>query len=303
MMADAMNSFDEQYDALRSGNALVPLSNWSSVTVTGKDRQSFLHNFCTNDVKRLVPGGACEAFFTNAKGKILGHGLVTCGEDELAIVGDPGQAARLVEHLDRYVIREDVQLRDTTAERSCVLACGDYLPQCYRWNLVGNEAGGVTWVTPDKLPSLMGTFLEGGVVVVSQQAFEIARIEAGFPLFGVDFDENNLPQEVGRDREAVSFTKGCYLGQETVARIDALGHVNQKLVGVRFVGSDMPEVSAAVLKEGANVGRVTSAAYSPRLSAPLALAMVRRVAIAVGTRLESAAGECEVVALPLQAER
>jgi folate-binding protein YgfZ len=118
------------------------------------------------------------------------------------------------------------------------------------------------------------------------------------PLFGVDFDEQNFPQEVGRDREAISFTKGCYLGQETVARIDALGHVNQRLVGVRFDGSDIPGAGTELAQEGANVGKVTSAAYSPKLKAPLALAIVRREANNIGTRLDSPIGPCEVVALP-----
>jgi folate-binding protein YgfZ len=130
-------------------------------------------------------------------------------------------------------------------------------------------------------------------------AFTAARIEAGFPLFGVDFGEENFPQEVGRDPVAISFTKGCYLGQETVARIDALGHVNQRIAGVRFFGSDVPMNGTKLTLQGKEVGVVTSAAFSPKLGAPLALSMVRREANSPGTRLGSAIGECEVVALPL----
>jgi hypothetical protein len=130
-------------------------------------------------------------------------------------------------------------------------------------------------------------------------ALETLRIESGTPLLGVDFDERNLPQEVGRDAQAISFTKGCYLGQETVARIDALGHVNQRIAGVRFGGDAPPFAGTELTRGGAAVGRVTSAAWSPRLAAPLALAMVRREHGAPGTALESALGPCEVVALPL----
>src|SRR6187431_985614 len=104
--------FEVQYRALVSGNAIAELVGWSAVSVAGADRQKFLQNFCTNDVRRLAPGEACEAFFLNVKGKIIGHGLVTCREDELVIVGPPGQSPQLAAHLDRYVIREDVQLRD-----------------------------------------------------------------------------------------------------------------------------------------------------------------------------------------------
>src|SRR3990172_7003946 len=103
-------SFEQQYQALRNGGAMVELTGWSSVTLTGADRQTFLHNFCTNDVKRLVPGTSCEAFITNVKGKIVGHGLITCRDNELVVIGAPNQGSELVAHLDRYVIREDVGL-------------------------------------------------------------------------------------------------------------------------------------------------------------------------------------------------
>jgi folate-binding protein YgfZ len=258
-----------------------------------------LHNFCTNDVKRLVPGECCEAFVTNVKGKCLGHGLVMCGDDELNFLGAPGQAARLVEHLDRYVIREDVRIRDTTAEREFYLTTGGALPSCFSWNILGNDSTVVSWIEAGNLVEFVEAFRgERGVVVVGPDAFHAVRIEAGTPLSDVDFDENNFPQEVGRDREAISFTKGCYLGQETVARIDALGHVNQRLVGVRFTGNDVPVVGTELQKDGAKVGRVTSSTFSPRLASPLALAMVRREANAVGTQLESPGGACEVIGLP-----
>jgi folate-binding protein YgfZ len=119
------------------------------------------------------------------------------------------------------------------------------------------------------------------------------------PSYGVDFNEENLPQEVGRDRQAISFTKGCYLGQETVARIDALGHVNLRLAGVRFFGSDVPASGTELTREGRSVGSVSSAAFSPKLEAPIALAMIRREAMSPGTRLESSSGACEVTALPI----
>jgi hypothetical protein len=129
--------------------------------------------------------------------------------------------------------------------------------------------------------------------------FAAVRIEAGLPLFGVDFNADNLPQEVGRDAVAISFTKGCYLGQETVARIDALGHVNRQLAGVRFSGEAAPAAETKLTHAGAEVGQVTSASYSPQLKAPLALAMLRRGHNSPGAQLDSPAGAAEVVALPL----
>jgi folate-binding protein YgfZ len=128
----------------------------------------------------------------------------------------------------------------------------------------------------------------------------MARIEAGVPLFGRDITADNLPQEIGRDQVAISFTKGCYLGQETVARIDALGHVNRQLVGVRFEGNEVPAVGTKLTAEGKEVGQVTSAAWSPKLAAPLAIALVRRGHAKAGTRLTSASGDAVIVVLPAQ---
>ena len=301
MTSDEQAIVGQQYKALRHGGGFFALLGWSSVTLTGRDRHSFLQSFCTNDVKRLTPGDSCEAFILNVKGKIVGHGLITCRGEELVFIGAPGQSERLIEHLDRYIIREDVQLRDSTNERSFLVSAAtvDITAVSFAWNLIGNTAARVFEYSPAEMANLFRIIYERGIQVVGSPAFDAARIENGFPIVGVDFNEHNLPQEVGRDGAAISFTKGCYLGQETVARIDALGHVNQRLAGVRFAGSDDIEPGTELLHTGANAGRVTSAAYSPHLGSTVALAMVRREANAIGTRLNSPAGECEVVELPL----
>jgi folate-binding protein YgfZ len=302
MNIELPSSFEEEYQALRSGRGFYELPGWSSISVTGADRQVFLHNFCTNDIKRLVPGASCEAFFTNVKGRIIGHGVVGCRSDELVIVCSPGQTSRLIEHLDRYIIREDVQLFDTSDFRkyNYVARDGEGSDDGIPWYLLGNAKGRIielpaySGISPSPVAALDAFPFRS----VSTHAFSAARIEAGFPLFGFDISEENLPQEVGRDRQAISFTKGCYLGQETVARIDALGHVNQQLVGIRFFGSHVPAPGTELVLAGTKVGRITSAAFSPRLGAPLAIAMVRRTSNSINTRLESVAGECEVVAFP-----
>ena len=137
------------------------------------------------------------------------------------------------------------------------------------------------------------------------EALDAARIEQGTPWFGRDITEQNLPQEIDRDRQAISFTKGCYLGQETVARIDALGHVNRLLRGIRFDGDVVPS-SGLELRVGngqKTVGHITSACWSPKLNAPLALAFVNRGHHEPGARLESEIGSAEVVSLPIIGQR
>jgi folate-binding protein YgfZ len=294
--------FERQYRALRHGKAFFALADWSSISIRGKDRQAFLHNFCTNDVKRLVPGGSCEAFITNVKGKIVGHGLIGCTVGTLEFLGAPRQAAAIIAHLDRYIIREDVQLMDTTETRGHVLFVGDDkdLGQSFASNALIRRDASMVGVDATEISKLASELTGGGFAHVEEQAFAAARIEAGFPLIGVDFDSNNLPQEIGRDHEAISFTKGCYLGQETVARIDALGHVNQRIVGVRWSGAEMPPVGSELSNRDAVVGHVTSTGLSPELKGALSLAMVRREANAVGTRLHSAVHECEVVEFPFR---
>lgn len=329
-----------EYVSLSQGCGFVELSNWSSVTIRGQDRQGFAHNFCTNDIRRLSPGQCCEAFVTNVKGKILGHGLFTCREEEIVFVTVPDQGPKLVAHLERYIIREDVEVRDTTAERTYVLVAGgpparlafaalaaaatapseeklfspwlnglaelaDVPVRWIRWDLLGEVFCLLLETKPAEQPGVCQALRAAETVFPcagfehGEQAFHALRIEGGMPLFGIDFDEHNLPQEVGRDREAISFTKGCYLGQETVARIDALGHVNQRVVGVRFWSTEIPTRGLELSVAGEKVGHVTSATFSPRLDAPLALAMVRREANRTGSRLESPLGPCEIVALPV----
>jgi folate-binding protein YgfZ len=134
----------------------------------------------------------------------------------------------------------------------------------------------------------------------SREALEMIRVEQGYPWYGIDISEENLPQEVDRNAQAISFTKGCYLGQEPVARIDALGHVNKVLGGVTFTGEELPTAGRELWADGKVVGQVTSAGWSPRLARPLALAYLRRGFQAAGVRLTSNLGEATVVALPLR---
>lgn len=298
-----------EYSAFQSDCGFVELQHWSSITVTGADRQTFLNNFCTNDVKKLSPSQSCEAFFTNVKGKIVGHGLVTCRDEALVFVGPPGQAAPIIAHLERYIIREDVQLKDTTSELGYLLLTGCSTEVAVKlsniqgrwvpWNILNLPTCGLLEFASEAANQIRGELEAQKVARCEEATFQTRRIEAGFPLFGIDFNEQNLPQEIGRDAEAISFTKGCYLGQETVARIDALGHVNQQLCGVRFFCEEMPVAGLELTQAGGVVGHVASAAFSPHLNAPLALAMVRRAANAIGTKLDSSLGECEVVKLPV----
>ncbi len=137
-----------------------------------------------------------------------------------------------------------------------------------------------------------------GAIPCGREVLETVRIEAGFPWFGADITVANLPQEVARDRQAIHFNKGCYLGQETVARIDALGHVNKSLVSLRFSGQTVPPPGTELRSGEQVVGTVTSASWSPLLQAPLALGYIRRGHSALGGKSTSDAGDAEIVSPP-----
>ena len=302
------------------------LERATHIELQGDDRATFLHNFCTNNIRELPPGKGCEAFVLNAQGKIVAHVLVFAEARSLVLRTVAGQGGRLIQHLERYLIREKVALHDRSEQWAEILLAGPMTDGWLRahgmtsppdgpldgcetelWShsfalhrapfagpsaiLVRGEAAGIE--------ALAAGLRAEGVSECGPDAVEALRIECGFPAFGRDISEKNLPQEIARDPLAISFTKGCYLGQETVARIDALGHVNWLLCGVRFDGSAVPCVGCELTSNGSVVGHVTSATFSPRLNAPLALALVRRGWHEENTSLISSFGKAAVVRLPL----
>jgi folate-binding protein YgfZ len=322
----ASTDFFAQHSALTEGVGFAELPGRTLIAVTGNDRTSFLQSFTTNDIKRAPVGGGCEAFVTSPQGKTLGHVLIFNEANQYTLDTTPGQALALITHLDRYVISEDVQFADRTAEFCDLLVAGpsseallaavsgSQPPRELMAHAVATIAGRpvtirrVEYAGPTSYfvcaargdaAAVGNAIVSSGATVCDSAAIEAARLEAGVLLFGIDITPDNLPQEVAREAQAISFTKGCYLGQETVARIDAIGHVNRQLVGLKFSCDDVPTRGTLLVAGDQPVGHVTSAAFSPRLHAPLALAYVRRSQAKPGAMLSSAAGKAEVVSLPL----
>lgn len=318
-------NFRAEYDALVDHVGLVDCSGRTQLELSGADRAKFLHNLCTQEIRKLQVGQGGEAFLLNARGHVLAHVLVFCGPESLVIDTVPGQGEALAAHLNRYLIREDVTIADRSGEWAELLVAGQqaagWLAALVRTELPGERlaqvdvalgemvfsvrkvdftsSGGFLIRMPAEQAALVWRCLrDGGARPCGFDALEAARIEAGTPWFGADISDQNLPQEVGRDKLAISFVKGCYIGQETVARIDALGHVNKLLAAVRFETDRPPEAGTALTSGGQAVGQVTSSCFSPKLAAPLALAYLRRGQHEPGTRLESSLGPAEVVALP-----
>lgn len=256
------------------------LPDWSDLTAEGPDAGRFLHSFCTNDVLRLSVGDACEAFFTDVKARVVAYGWVFRADGELfrVILSSP-RAEELRNHLDRYLIREKVTL-SAAAPRGYAL-------------LLGDPRAGVPVVAFGANARLEPLDAIAAGPAGAAAAFEALRIARRVPLDRIDVDERNLPQEVDRNESAISFTKGCYLGQEPVARIDALGRVNWLLRTVAVDGPP-PAAGAALLAGESPVGRVTSSVATAR--GALALAYMRREHAAMATRLVVDGCAAEVLA-------
>lgn len=327
-----------EYEALTAGAGMVDFSGSAQIELSGADAPAFLNRMSTNAVAEIAPGTGCEAFLTDAKGHVLAHLLVFRRQDSLILHATGGQPRKIVDHLDRYLIRDRVEVHDRTGRFSELLLAGPRsegilaaltkasLPAPHLGHLETELAGVAAWVRrfdlgdavgffvstrPDTFAALWRALEQAGVRPCGQMAWEAIRIEAGWPSYGVDITEKNLPQEVGRNRRAISFTKGCYLGQEVVARIESRGHVSRQLAGVRWETSAVPSRGTELTNPDPNVGRitnpsceivgrVTSATFSPGLHAAIALAYVRRQKAAPGTILGSRLGPAEVVELPMR---
>jgi folate-binding protein YgfZ len=314
----------EEHAAALDGQVWFDLSDRTKIEITGDDRSAFLHSFCTNDIKALPVGRGCEAFLCNARGKILAYVRVFASPTALWIDAAPGLASRIIEHLSHFVITEDVTITDRTdtwIQRLLVgpASEGSLGPAFQGLQPVTSrrvDLASVEVRRTDELgvPSFHMLWPNDGRVVrmsceqASRDCYEALRIEAGTPEFGQDIDESNYPQEVGRDASTISFTKGCYLGQEPIVMIRDRGQVQRLLMGLTIAGTTPATRGARVWAGDKDLGHVTSSAYSPRLNTAIALAYIRRGSQEPGTALEvelpgAGRGAATVTRLPLVGAR
>ncbi len=325
-----------EYQAAREFAALFDLSERDEIRLSGEDRTTFLHGFCTNDINKLQPGQGCEAFLTSIQGKTLGHIFVFAEAEQLVIDTGSQAAEMVIPHLDRYLITEDVTIENVSALRALFylngpeagallekveprtgeLRLNEHLQIDWGGNRVHirkvdwfRQPGFQLSVNADKAEVLIKQLSDLGVGLASDQTWETLRVESGFPEYGVDFNSENLAQEIDRTDWAISFNKGCYLGQEPIARIDAVGHVNRLLR--RLTISSFDGSSETVTRENSicsedsekSLGQITSAAKLPKGengdSVLSAIATVRREISNPGTEVIVETGEGQYKAVIL----
>jgi folate-binding protein YgfZ len=318
-----------EHEAVRERVGVIDRTPRGVIEATGRDRATFLQGMLTSEVKGLVPGQGSPAAFLDAHGKIVAILLVHCLTDRLLLETDHRLAAVTTATLEGFHFSERVDLEDVSAGHAVLTLAGPAartaveklaeqpLPELAPTHhalltvdgleiraVLGAEPGEEAydlWVAPDGLSRLWERALAAGAQPVGREAWNVLRVEAGVVWHGVDVDESTLLLEAPLDH-AYSLNKGCYIGQEVVARIMYRGHVNRKIVGFRFPDTRIPAAGATVLVGGKEVGRITSAVVSPALGVGLALGFLRREHWEPGTAVEvDADGErlvAEVAALP-----
>jgi len=322
-----------EYDALTKAVALVDRSAVGRLTITGDDALDLIDRLSTNALQDLEAGHGERTVLTSNKGRIVDVLFVLREAESLLVLTGPDNQEKVSGWLDFYTIIEDITTRDITGETAMFSLAGPDAPATLR-ALLGAQTeppdadetisaviGGVqsTIIRTDFIgvpaydmvvaltdgPKFRDTLLETGAEPAGFDPTEALRVELGIPAFGKELGESYNPLEAGL-LPLISFTKGCYIGQEVVARLNTYDKVKKRLVGLRWDGDSAPEAGTPLLLEGKQVGVVTTVARSPRFAGVIGLGYVRKAQATPGTELflESPDGPTpvRVAALPLDGD-
>lgn len=293
-----------EYRAARSAAGLMDFSHRALLQFTGPDRMSFLQGMLSNDLSGLKPFEGVYATILTQQGKVIADVRVLCAMNSFYLDFWEPLKDKILAHLNRYLIADEVEIADRSSEYGFlsiegpkaeillrrVIPENSSLPLRPRHHAMVDVDGAAVCIVKDShtgetgydliipvaaLADIAAKLSEAGKQIgaawVGEEAHNVLRVEAGIPRYGADFTEDNLLLEVGLD-DAVSFTKGCYLGQEVVERIRSRGHVNKRLCGLLIDGATAAEAGSIIEAAGKPVGTVTSSVVSPRLGQPIALA-------------------------------
>jgi glycine cleavage system T protein len=305
-----------EYESIRRAVGFLDISNRAVLEFTGADRLSYLQGLISNDLRALSSGEGMYAAFLTQQGKVLGDCRVLAKDDCFILDLWEPLKPKILDHLNRYLVADEVEINDLTAHYAMFSIQGpsseqllgrfvekDKQPQqpiahstaeiygvevrICRYSHTGEDGFDLMIPVAD-IENVARRFTETGSAYSAQwvgtEAYEVVRIEAGIPRYGVDITEDNLILETGLNH-AVSFNKGCYLGQEVVERIRSRGHVNKNLTGLVIEGEKSATFGSKVVIAEKEIGTITSSVYSPALSSAIALAYIHRDHRSPGTQL------------------
>lgn len=310
----------DEYHAARTGAALRDAQASFRLYMRGADHLDFLHRMTSNDLHNLQIGHGLEAVFIEHRARILD--LATCyrGPDTTALILSPDSRAAIPAWLDRFIFAEALKLADRTDETAMFELIGPQAAQLVTHTLNADlaklqdhqlldpQVADNLWLArttgpglrafgpPATVEALWQRLAAAGAHPIGAATWEILRVEQGLPLLGRELTQNYNPWEAGLGR-AIHLDKGCYIGQEVIARLDTYDKVKQHLVGLRLSAAELPSTGQPLRDGARQVGRITSAVHSPNLG-PIALAYVRRSACAEGTMLDAGGVQATVASLP-----
>src|SRR5258706_4842140 len=284
------------YAALRTGAAWLDLSARGKIKLTGEDRARLLHAMTTNHIQQLTPGTGCYAFFLTAQGRILSDANILCRPDHFLLDLEPETREKVYQHLDHYIIADDVTIEDVTEQTATIAVEGpksqdvlqsagaptpdaDYGTAEWGTRLVARVSGtggpGFFIFSPmAEKQKVLAEIEAAGASAADAEAFRVVRLEHGRARYGEDLSERFLAQEANQ-KHALHFSKGCYLGQEIVERVRPRGQAHEGVMPLQLNTREAPPAGTKLQAGETNVAEITSAAYSPGLDKVVARAYVR----------------------------
>jgi folate-binding protein YgfZ len=323
--------FNAEYQHARNAAAMVDTNFQMVAELTGPDRVRYLNAVTTANIQGLAAGESAIGLLLNSQGHILDEFRTLAMPERLLFLSHAMVADRTLATLDKFIIMDDVMLTDRSAEFGSLSLIGPAAPKIAD-EVTGIDAsalakgahaearaGGLACqiihstflglpgfeliIERQHLPSLWALLLDSakshGGGRAGYRAIDALRLEVGAAWFGVDFDDRVIPHEAGIEQSHISYTKGCYTGQEIVERVRSRGHVNRRLTGLGFSRGAIPKTGAQLLAGQDAAGWVTSAAYSPLAKRAIGLGYLRREVRELGSRVSWEGGEAEVIGLPL----
>lgn len=298
----------EYYKAARTGAVLVEEEWCGLIRFTGSERASWLQGMVTNDVQKLKPGEGCYAAHLTSQGRIVAHMHILADEDSLWLSLERAAIHNLVSAFDKLLIMEDVQMSDVSEQWQVLAVIGprsravieSWLGEtidaskayCHGvfggYRVVVSDLGYEVWVLRELAGKVMRALSASGATAIDRETWEVLRTEAGIPVYGVDIDATTTMPELGD--AGISYNKGCYVGQEVVAKVKYIGHVNRRFAGLIVSSNDLPAIKSPILRDGKDAGYVTTSVFSPGLNKAIALGFVSRAAYVPGTEVEILSG-------------
>lgn len=297
-----------EYAALQKGIAIFDSSCRGTIELKGADRLDCINRLSTQQLIGMNIGESRLTFITSRKGGVIADAIIHLRKDKIFIDVDCTVVKQLVNHIKSYIVMEDVEVEDVTESTHWLWCLGPKTVDCsinvgtsfqIPKALFGIEGIAIA-LTPDEVLEVWNSVIEQGATPIGWYALNMARVELGVPIFMIDFDAHNLPHETSLIESRVRFDKGCYLGQEIVARMESLGAPKQRLISLKIDTDDLPIAGSQLWGDetgnGTPVGVITSSAISPlRGGVPAVIAMVGKkfktgttIYVYVGSNLVSA---------------